>query len=136
MKQLRQIETRGQDLAIQLGDVVRLSQPFRPKRYSHQEYTWAIVAGIVRDDVSSRSSQSSSDSRQTIEGQQPGLGEVVVYLYEPESSSIYVDAYGAQALFSFNLDEIELVDARAAHGESAIVKFDSPQIIDIYFPAR
>gem|GEM_PF-1288279 len=109
MKQLRQIETQGQNATIQSGDTVRLLQPFRPARYSCQEYTWAIVVGIVRDEFSRRSSQPGSAYGYTTAGQQAGLGEVVVYLYEPESSTIYADAYGAQAWFSFNLNEIELV---------------------------
>ena len=108
MKQLRQIETQGQDTAIQPGDVVRLLQPFRPERYGDQEYTWAIVVGIVRNEFSSRRSQFRSASKQAA-GYQAGAGEVVVYLYEPQSSTIYVDAYEAPAWFSFNLDEVEAI---------------------------
>ncbi len=90
MKQLGQIETQGQDWDIKPGDIVRLLQPFRPERYGSQKYAFAIVAGVVAEE------------------QQPGLDGVVVYLYEPYSSTIYLDQRGALALFSFDSDEVEL----------------------------
>ena len=107
MKQLKQIEIQGQDSAIQPDNVVRLLQPFRPERYSSQEYALAIVVGIVRDDFISRSSRSSSAYKQIAEGHQLRLGGVVIYLYEPQSATIYFDHSGTQALFSFDFDEIE-----------------------------
>ena len=66
------------------------------------------MAGVVRDD-SKRSwkYQSTSDSQETAQ-EQSGLDEVIVYLYEPDSSTTYVDRCGAQALFSFDSDEVAL----------------------------
>jgi hypothetical protein len=109
MVQLERREIGVEDSEIKAGDVVRLLQPFRPERYSYQKYAFAIVAGVVRDDsTSSKNHQSISDSKQTAAEHQPGLDELVVYLYEPHSSTIYVDRFGVKALFSFDADEVEL----------------------------
>ena len=52
----------------------------------------------------------------------PGLEQVVVYLYEPDSSTTYVDQCGAQALFSFDLDEVELDKAIQAPKLPAVIQ--------------
>ena len=39
---------------------------------------------------------------------QSGFEQLVVYLYEPDSSTTYVDQFGVSALFSFDSDEVEL----------------------------
>ncbi|MBV8887984.1 MAG: hypothetical protein JO235_28855 [Chroococcidiopsidaceae cyanobacterium CP_BM_RX_35] len=106
MMQLGQTETRLEDSEIKPGDVVRLLQSFRPERFRSRKYTFAIVAGIVRDAAKSDPSQQSSSGSQPIE-KQLDLDEIIVYLYEPHSSTIYVDQYGHQALFSFASNEVE-----------------------------
>lgn len=106
MKQSGRIETGCENAKIKPGDLVRLLQPFRPERYCIKQYAFAIVAGVVTDGRSSNR-QSLLDSKQAA-GQQPELDELVVYLYEPDSSTTYVDQFGMQALFSFNSDEVEL----------------------------
>ncbi len=94
MMQTGQIETGVEASDINPGDVVRLLKPFRPDRYTFHEYTFAIVAGVVQ-------------------GHQPGLDGLVVYLYEPDSSTTYVDQAGETALFSFDFDEVELAQVNS-----------------------
>lgn len=109
MTQLRQIETQVEDSAIKPGDVVRLRKPFRPERFGSQEYAFAIVAGVIKNNSNtSNNHQFVWDSNQTAQRQQIQLDELVVYLYEPNSSTIYVDRLGIEALFSFDSDEVEI----------------------------
>ena len=109
MTHLRRIETGVEDSEIKTGDIVRLLQPFRPERVGFREYAFGIVAGVVTNGSTIRKfPQSLWDSQQTAEGHQPGLDELVVYLYEPSSSKTYVDQFGVKALFSFDFDEVEL----------------------------
>jgi len=112
VKQAGRLKIEAQDSGLKPGDVVRLLQPFQPERNRTQEYTLAIVVGVVEHNFKNWQYQVSSDFKQTTEVDCSRLNEIVVYLCEPQSLNIYVDAYGAQALFSFNLDEVELVDAR------------------------
>ena len=109
MTHLRRIETGVADSEIKPGDIVRLLQPFRPERYCFRKYAFGVVAGVVRDGYKRRKNhQSLWDSKQVAQGNQPGLDELVVYLYEPDSSTTYVDQLGVKALFSFDSDEVEL----------------------------
>ncbi len=102
MVQLRHPQRQAE---IKPGDIVRLLQPFKPERSGCREYNFAVVAGVVRDGNST--DKQSSDLEQTLVGQL-GLNEIVVYLYEPDSSTIYKDGFGIEALFSFDTDEVEL----------------------------
>lgn len=105
MVQLRHTQRQAE---IKPGDIVRLLQPFKPDRSGYREYNFAIVAGVVgvvRDGNST--DKQSSDLEQTLVGQL-GLNEIVVYLYEPDSSTIYKDGFGIEALFSFDIAEVEL----------------------------
>ncbi len=111
MMHLGRIQTGVEDSEIQPGDIVRLLQPLIPELYGFQEYAFGIVVGVVRDGSSKSNFHASWDSKQTALGHQPGLDGLVVYLYEPDSSTIYVDPFGAKALFSFDSDEVELYKA-------------------------
>lgn len=96
---------------IKLGDIVRLLQPFRVKaeQYSFRNYTFGIVAGVVRNDsISSNIPQSLWEPIQAAQTHQPGFEQLVVHLYEPDSSTTYVDQFGIKALFSFDSNEVEL----------------------------
>lgn len=97
-----------EDSEVKPGDIVRLLQSFRPQRYCFREYAFAIVAGVVRDEKSKSQNQRSSDSEQIAPGHQSGWNGLVVYLYEPDSSTIYVDEFGDKALFSFDSAEVLL----------------------------
>lgn len=105
---MKQLGTGQEAREIKPGDVVRLLQPFRPERYCLRKYTFGIIAGVVRDD---RRSASASWNQQTAAGHQPEGDELVVYLYEPNSATIYVDQFGIKALFSFGYHEVELYRA-------------------------
>ena len=119
MTQLRQIETQVEDSAIKPGDIVRLRLPFRPERFGSQEYAFAIVAGVITNNSNtSNNSQSVWDSHQAAQRHQTQLDELVVYLYEPNSSTIYVDRLGMKALFSFDSDEVELY--KAIHASASL----------------
>lgn len=108
MTQLRPIETGRLDSEIKPGDIVRLLQPFKPERFGSQKYAFAIVAGVVTHGSTRNKFPQSWESTQTDLGHQPGLDELVVYLYEPDSATTYVDQFGVKALFSFDSDEVEL----------------------------
>lgn len=98
--------------AIKPGDIVRLLQPFRAERYSFQAYTFGIVAGVVTDNfTSSKIPETTGESISAAQTHQPEFDQLVVYLYEPDSSATYMDHFGARALFSFDLDEVELYKA-------------------------
>ena len=97
---------------IKPGDIVRLLQPFRAERYSFREYAFGIVAGVVpNDSTSSKISQPLWKSIQSAQTHQPEFEQLVVYLYEPDSSTTYMDQFGVSALFSFDSNEVELYKA-------------------------
>ena len=106
-----------EDSEIKPGDIVRLLRSFRPHRYCFREYAFAIVAGVVKDEKSKSQNQRSSDSEQIAQKHQSGWNGLVLYLYEPDSSTIYVDEFGVKALFSFDSDEVllhKIVQTRAS----------------------
>ncbi len=110
--QLNRINTQMENSAIKPGDIVRLLQPFRAERYSFQEYAFGLVAGVVTND--STSSKIPAATRKSISAaqmHQPEFEQLVVYLYEPDSSTTYIDRFGVSPLFSFDSDEVELYKA-------------------------
>ncbi len=108
MMHLERIETGVEDFEVKPGDIVRLLQPFRPELYGFQKYAFGIVVGVIKDGFTrSKNHQSLLDSKQTAQGH-PGVDGLVVYLYEPDSATTYVDQFGVKALFSFDADEVEL----------------------------
>ena len=112
MSQFRRIETGREARKIKPGDIVRLLQPFRPERYCFRKYAFGVVAGVVRDDHRrSKNHQSLWNSKQVAQGNQPGWDELIVYLYEPDSSTVYMDEFGVKALFSFDSNEVALYKA-------------------------
>jgi hypothetical protein len=97
---------------IKPGDIVRLLQPFRAERYSFREYTFGIVAGVVTNDsTSSKIPRAIGEFIQSAQTYQPEFEQLVVYLYEPDSSTTYMDQFGVSALFSFDSNEVELYKA-------------------------
>ncbi len=110
--QLNSINTQMENSAIKPGDIVRLLQPFRAERYSFREYAFGIVAGIVTDGFTrSKIPQSFRESISTAQTHQPEFEQLVVYLYEPDSSTTYMDQFGVKPLFSFDSHEVELYKA-------------------------
>ena len=110
--QLNGINTQMENSAIKPGDIVRLLQPFRAERYSFREYAFGIVAGVVTDNfTSSKTPKATRVSLPAAQTHQPEFEQLVVYLYEPDSSTTYIDHFGDRALFSFDLDEVKLYKA-------------------------
>ncbi len=110
--QLNRIDTQMENSAIKPGDIVRLLQPFRAERYSFRAYTFGLVAGIVTNDSTrSKITKTFGESISTAQTYQPEFEQLVVYLYEPDSSTTYMDHFGDRALFSFDSDEVELYKA-------------------------
>lgn len=98
-----------ENLAIKPGDIVRLLQPFRAERYSFREYAFGIVAGLVTNDsTTSKIPQPPWKSKPVAQTHQSEFEQLVVYLYEPDSSTTYVDQFGVSPLFSFDPHEVEL----------------------------
>lgn len=111
MTQQKPIETQLKDSIINPGDTVRLLQPFRPQHYCVQQYAFAIVVGVIKGgSTRSKNYQVLWDSIPAPLEHQPRMDELVVHLYEPQSSTIYADQFGTKALFSFDGDEVELLE--------------------------
>lgn len=70
---------------MNVGDLVRIKQSFQPTR-SLQPYQFAIIVGIVSED---------------------SKVEILVHLFNPENSTVYVDEAGCKAVYSFRPNEVE-----------------------------
>lgn len=71
---------------MKAGDRVRLKQLFKPSLNSTQAYHFGIIVDVLSNFYNA---------------------EVLVYLYDPDTGNIYTDETGIQAIYSFQLDEIE-----------------------------
>lgn len=80
---------------MEVGDLVRLKRSFKPMSDGLREYHFGVVAGLVFN--------------KTLAEKHSQLAEIVLYLYEPETSSPYLDEFGVQVLYSFYPNEIELL---------------------------
>ncbi len=76
---------------MNIGEIVRLKRPFKPTPDS-PDYQFGLVVGIAQ-----RESDVSNPT------------EVVIHLYEPTSSTTYADEVGMQVMYSFSMDEIEVL---------------------------
>lgn len=74
---------------MKAGDRIRLKQLFRPSLMSTQSYRFGIVVDVISTFYNA---------------------EVLVYLYDPNTETIYIDEAGTQAIYSFELDEIERLE--------------------------
>ncbi|GAB4140480.1 MAG: hypothetical protein Fur0046_16050 [Cyanobacteria bacterium J069] len=79
---------------MDIGDLVRLKQPFQPESDSDRTYSYGIIAGIVWSEGASFPS--------------PPV-EIVLHLYDPDTQQIYTDAAGLQAIYAFRPNELEQV---------------------------
>jgi hypothetical protein len=80
---------------MKIGDIVRLKKPFKPVIGNTQEYFFAVIAGLVRHNSS--------------EVEESDILEIIVYLYDPKSSQIYIDEFGTEAMYSIHPNEIEAI---------------------------
>lgn len=91
---------------MKTGDIVRLKQPFKPQPQHPKEYCFGIITDLVTDPVQEGLPQ---DSHEEPELSNPlELSEILVYLYDPDTSTIFTDELGVQAVFAFKLDEVEI----------------------------
>ena len=74
---------------MKAGDRIRLKQLFKPSLVSTQSYHFGIVVDVISTFYNA---------------------EVLVYLYDPNTETIYTDEAGTQAIYSFQLEEIERLD--------------------------
>lgn len=112
---------------MEIGDIVRLKQPFRPEPDCVEEYSYGVVVGLVeidRDNSNRDSIDPNNINQDNIDRDNIGRGsidrddntawrrssfsEVVVQLYNPETSTVYTDEFGSQPLFYFRVDELGL----------------------------
>ena len=77
---------------MKVDDLVRFKQPFIPRIGTFQAYYFGIVVGVVSEGSST---------------------QVLVYLYDPKSSTLYTDESDVQPIYSFQLHEIEYVGDRS-----------------------
>ena len=82
---------------MKAGYLVRLKQPFCPASNCPQAYCFGIVAGLV-----------GVNSQKNKKGPEPM--EIVIYLYTPETNTIYTDETGTQAMFCFYPDELTCLE--------------------------
>lgn len=92
---------------MEIGDIVRLKQPFRPEPDCLEEYHYGIVIGLVEMERES-SDRNVKDIKTSEPRQRSQFSEVVLQLYQPETSSVYTDELGSQSMFYFRVDELEL----------------------------
>jgi hypothetical protein len=59
--------------------------------------------GLVADDAPGQASDATP-----VSVSKPLYKEIVVYLYDPDTDTIYTDELGVQALYSFQTSEINL----------------------------
>jgi hypothetical protein len=78
---------------MEVGDLVRLKQSFKPASDCFQEYRFGIVAGLVFS--------------KTLVERRSQLAEIILYLYEPATSKTYTDEFGIQGIYSFQPGEVE-----------------------------
>ena len=73
---------------MKADNLVRFKQPFIPRIGTLQAYYFGIVVGVVSEGSTT---------------------QILVYLYNPERSTFYTDESDVQAIYSFQLNEIEYV---------------------------
>ena len=72
---------------MKIGDIVRLRNSFKPSSDCSQEYSFGVVAGLIFNDAPDRDMSE--------------LTEIVLSLYDPNTSTTYVDEAGTAPIYSF-----------------------------------
>lgn len=78
---------------MKVGDIIALKHPFYPPSLPVKAYQYGIVAGLI----------TAADG-----GAAAPPIEIVVSLYDPETTEVYTDSLGCKALYIFYPDEIDL----------------------------
>jgi hypothetical protein len=81
------------------GDIIHLKKK-HPLDTQSEEYTHGIIAARIKEAPNNHS-----------EACQPLVKDLIVYLYNPETSKICLDEFGIPVLFSFDVNEVELYKA-------------------------
>lgn len=82
------------------GDIVRLRHPHQIQSDNTEVYTHGIIAARIKTDPQTVSNSQS--------GAKPVVKELIVYLYNRESTKLCIDDFGVPILFDFHLNEVEL----------------------------
>jgi hypothetical protein len=93
---------------MKIGDIVRLSKPFRPIADSTQEYSFGVIAGLVFEDSLADSQVNLGISN--LADEPSCLKEIVLYLHDPENKTSYIDEQGVRVLYVFYPDEVTWIE--------------------------
>ncbi|MGJ3250041.1 MAG: hypothetical protein ACFE0J_02755 [Elainellaceae cyanobacterium] len=88
-------------VAMELGELVRLKRSFQPTP-DEKEYKFGVVVGIVRSNPETFQAPPIE-----IDKDEASINEIVVHLYDPDTSTTYTDEVGTEVMYSFYPDEIE-----------------------------
>lgn len=85
------------------GDIVRLKQAIQIKSGKFEEFTHGIIAARIKmqDEHQQRGT---SSTKATVK-------ELIIYLYEPDTSKICLDEEGVPILFDVEISEVDLFKA-------------------------
>jgi hypothetical protein len=85
------------------GDIVRLRQAIEINAGKYEEFTHGIIAARIKTKVENRPEESAL-AKATVK-------ELIIYLYDPDTSKICLDEEGVPILFDVELGEVELFKA-------------------------
>ncbi|MGJ3244463.1 MAG: hypothetical protein ACFE0I_00070 [Elainellaceae cyanobacterium] len=88
---------------MELGELVRLKRSFQPTP-DDREYEFGVVVGIVKSNLENL--QTSNIESDKVESD---ISEIVVHLYDPDTSTTYTDEVGTEVMYSFYPVEIESI---------------------------
>ncbi|HHP7243459.1 MAG TPA: hypothetical protein ACFE0H_02105 [Elainellaceae cyanobacterium] len=88
---------------MQIGELVRLKYSFQPEP-DETEYQFGVVVGIVKSNPEALQAPNIESDRV-----ESDIKEIVVHLYDPDTSTTYTDEVGTEVMYSFYPDEIESV---------------------------
>lgn len=88
---------------MELGELVRLKRSFQPTP-DEKEYQFGVVVGIVK-----RNPEPPEYSTIESDNIEADVNEIVVHLYDPDTSTTYTDEVGTEVMYSFYSDEIESI---------------------------
>jgi hypothetical protein len=88
-------------LIVRRGDIVRLKQAIQIKSGKFEEFTHGIIAARIKTQDEHQQKDTSS-TKATVK-------ELIIYLYEPDTSKICLDEEGVPILFDVEVSEVELI---------------------------
>jgi hypothetical protein len=85
------------------GDIVRLRQAIQIDAGKYEEFTHGIIAARIKTKVENHPEEPAL-AKATVK-------ELIIYLYDPNTSKICLDEEGVPILFDVELSEVELFKA-------------------------